>query len=110
MGEDFPRTARLLSGAEFRRVFDQRKAIGNSLFRIHYAPAETARLGLAVSRRVSPKAVVRNRIRRQVRESFRLKRSELVPCDYIVLAKPPAATATSADLRLALDQLWQRLT
>lgn len=110
MAEDFPRTARLLSGREFQRVFDHRKAISNSLFRIHHAPAETARLGLAVSKRVSPKAVVRNRIRRQIRESFRLKRAELAPCDYIVLARPATATATPTELRTALDQLWQRFT
>lgn len=108
MVADFPRTARLLSGREFRRVFDHRKASSNSLFRIHYAPAETPRLGLAVSKRVSPKAVIRNRIRRQIRESFRLRRDELAPCDYIVLAKPAAAAATPAELRMALDQLWQR--
>jgi len=110
MGENFPRTARLLSGREFQRVFDHRKACSNPLFRIHHAPAEAARLGLAVSKRVSPKAVVRNRIRRQIRESFRLKRAELAPCDYIVLARPAAATATSTEVRTALDQLWQRFT
>ncbi len=110
MVRDFPRSARLLTGREFRRVFDQRKASGNALFRIHYAPAASARLGVAVSKRVSPKAVIRNRIRRQVRESFRLIRTELAPCDYIVLARPAAARATPDELRKALDQLWQRFT
>ena len=108
MGKEFPKATRLLSGREFQDVFDHRKVCSNPLFRIHYAPAETARLGLAVSKRVSPKAVVRNRIRRQIRESFRLRRAELAPCDYIVLAKPAAAAATPAELRMALDQLWQR--
>jgi ribonuclease P protein component len=110
MGEDFPRSARLLNGRDFKRVFDHRKTSGNSLFRIHYAPSETARLGVAVSKRVSPKAVVRHRIRRQVRESFRIKRDELAGCDYIVMARPAAAQATPAELRMALNQLWQRFT
>jgi ribonuclease P protein component len=107
-GKQFPRCARLLGGAQFKRVFDQRKAHANALFRIHYAPADTARLGIAVSRRVSLRAVVRNRIRRQIRESFRLHRAELAALDYVVVAKPDAADATRPELRAALDQLWQR--
>lgn len=103
-----PKSARLLGGPQFRRVFEQRKAHSNALFRVHYAPAEFARLGIAVSRRVSLRAVVRNRIRRQARESFRLQRSKLAAMDFVVLAKPEAAEATRAELRAALNQLWQR--
>jgi ribonuclease P protein component len=103
-----PRAARLLDGAQFKQVFDQRKACSNTYFRIHYAPSENARLGIAVSRRVSPRAVVRNRIRRQIRESFRLLRCDLARMDFVVLARPDAAEADKAELRLALDQLWQR--
>ncbi len=103
-----PRESRLLSGGDFRRVFDQRRVVSNDLFRIHFADAEQARLGMAVSRRVSPRAVVRNRIRRQVRESFRLTRNGLAMLDFVVLAKPAAAAANRHRLRQAIDQLWQR--
>lgn len=103
-----PRAARLLSGAQFRQVFDHRRVCGNALFRLHYAPSGSARLGLAISRRVSRLAVVRNRIRRQVRESFRLNRPRLAPMDYVVLARPDAALASRVELRAAIDQLWQR--
>ncbi len=103
-----PRSARLLCGAQFKRVFDQRRASSNDYFRIHYAPADSARLGIAVSKRVSNRAVVRNRIRRQVRESFRLRRADLAAMDFVVLAKPAAAAATTTELRDALDLLWQR--
>ncbi len=105
-----PKSARLRTGAEFRRVFDQRQTCGNALFRIHFAPSSSARLGMGVSRRVSPRAVVRNRIRRQIRETFRLAAADLKACDYVVLARPPAASASRAELQAALNQLWQRLT
>ncbi len=105
-----PKSARLRTGAEFRRVFDQRQACGNALFRIHYAPSAAARLGMAVSRRVSLRAVVRNRIRRQIRETFRLVSADLMKRDYVVMARPAAASASRAELRDALNQLWQRLT
>jgi ribonuclease P protein component len=107
--QGFTRSMRLVKGAQFKRVFDQRRVHGNQLFRIHFAPAESARLGIAVSRRVSARAVDRNRIRRQIRESFRLQRPALEAMDYVVLARPAAATASNAELRDALNQLWQRL-
>jgi len=105
-----PRSARLLTGAEFKAVFDQRRAVTNELFRIHFADSDQPRLGMAVSRKVSPSAVVRNRIRRQIRESFRLRRPGLANMDYVILAKPQAARSEPAQLRQALDQLWQRFT
>lgn len=109
----FPREARLLSGVEFKRVFDARQVESNRYFRIHWAePADRAasapRLGLAIAKRVARRAVDRNRIRRVARETFRLRRQQLRPADYIVLARPPAVTADSHMLKLALDQLWLR--
>ncbi|MFP4335513.1 MAG: ribonuclease P protein component [Wenzhouxiangella sp.] len=107
---DLPRSARLLVGPEFKRVFESRQRYGNALFRIHFVEAKQARLGIAVSRRVSGSAVVRNRIRRQIRESFRLRRPQLAAMDFVVLAQPAAARQTRPQLRAALDQLWQRFT
>ncbi|MCA1779141.1 MAG: ribonuclease P protein component [Xanthomonadaceae bacterium] len=109
----FPRLARLLSGAEFKRVFGHRKVNGNRLFRVHSAPlAEVdghgARLGLAISKRNARRAVDRNRIRRQVRESFRLRRPKLNARDYVVTANSEAASASDKELRQALNQLWLR--
>ncbi len=104
----FPRECRLLDGRAFKRVFDQRRVHGNELFRIHYASAECPRIGLAISKRVDKRAVVRNRIRRQIRESFRLIRPELAAMDFVVLARPAAARADREQLRSALDALWHR--
>ncbi len=71
--------------------------------------AQTARLGMAVSRRVSKRAVVRNRIRRQIRESFRLQRTRLPSCDLLVIARPLAAEQSKRALRSELDALWRKL-
>ena len=74
-----PRNARLLRPADFRapREIRQRVATPNFVAEFWQAPANIARLGMAVSRRVSKRAVVRNRIRRQIRESFRIQRHGL---------------------------------
>jgi len=54
--------------------------------------------------RVSPKAVTRNRIKRQVREAFRQQQHDLSGLDLVVLAEPAAAAADNAALRAALGQ------
>ncbi len=69
----------------------------------------TARLGIAVSRRVSPLAVERNRLKRHVRESFRRHRSCLHAVDVLVIAYRCARDQSSADLRRDLDRLWSRV-
>lgn len=108
----FPRSARLLSGSDFKRVFAARDARQNRLFRIHRAPApggtgaNRPRLGMAVSRRAARRAVDRNRIRRHIRESFRARAGRLAPYDYVVVARSAAADADPAALRGALEQLW----
>lgn len=65
---------------------------------------------MAVSRRVSKKAVVRNRIRRTVRESFRLNRAGLPSLDMLLIARSAAADCSNADLRTDLANTWRRLS
>jgi ribonuclease P protein component len=62
-----------------------------------------ARLGLAVSRKVGG-AVVRNRVKRRLREAFRRLRPELGGVDLVVLASPEAARASAAELAEALAE------
>lgn len=66
------------------------------------------RIGLAVSKRVSKRAVERNRIKRIVRESFRHHLHELGAIDYIVVARFSAAEQLNRVLRSELDNLWAR--
>lgn len=123
----FPRSARLLRPAEFRRVFSCRSSRQNRLFRIHFAlpsaalprsahsrvseglESESARMGLAIAKRAVRHAHDRNRIKRLARETFRQRRDQIRPGDYIVTANRAAADACPTELRAALDHLWQSL-
>ena len=107
----FPRCAHLRVSAQFQAVFGEGKRFSGTCFRLHVrmpADAIQARLGVTVSKRVDKLAVGRNRIRRQIKESFRLSRQSLPPGDYVLLAKPEAATADNGALRAELLFLFER--
>ncbi|HSX63129.1 MAG TPA: ribonuclease P protein component, partial [Pseudoxanthomonas sp.] len=96
----FPRTARVRTRAEYAGVFEQARRTSDPLLSLHWLRTEApARLGLAVSRKVSTRAVVRNRIKRALREQFRHLRPQLAQGDYVVVARTAAAQALPAQLR-----------
>jgi ribonuclease P protein component len=107
----YPRTARLLRPEDFTALRRAAKRLSLRFFQCEYrmTEASSARLGMAVSRRVSKRAVVRNRIRRQIRESFRLQRARLPICDVLVTARSLAAEQDNKILRVELDLLWSKL-
>lgn len=70
---------------------------------------DTVRMGMAVSRRVSLRAVERNRIKRQIRESYRHRRADLPPVDILVIAYRDASGQPACELRRDLEALWSRV-
>lgn len=106
-----PPSARLRRAADFAALRDAGGRAQTRHFLLRWIPAAggQARLGLAVSRKVSKRAVVRNRIKRIARESFRLKRATLPALDVLVIARASAAVATRRALRNDLDGAWEKL-
>jgi ribonuclease P protein component len=108
---DFPRDARLLSPKDFERVYALRRRVSDACFSINTAPSPTghARLGLSVGAKAVGNAVARNRVKRVVRDWFRLHKAELPPLDLVVGARNAAASAHNAQLRESLVQLRRKL-
>jgi ribonuclease P protein component len=106
-----PRATRLRHAADFAALRKPTGRLGSECFRIRYRTNQVgfARLGQAVSRRVSKRAVDRNRIKRVVRESFRQVQRQLPPVDVLIIANPPAAACDNAALRAELERLWPRI-
>jgi ribonuclease P protein component len=105
----FPRHVRVRARAEFDRAFQQGRRTASPLFSLHFvAGPPPARLGLAVSRKVDPHAVGRNRIKRVLRDLFRQLRAQLADGDYVVVARKAAAQSENATLREGMLSLLQR--
>lgn len=81
----FPKENRLSKRKDFYRVYNEGKIFQNEHFKIFFLKKDLPppRLGLSLSKRVG-KAVVRNRIKRALRESFRMNKELFGNLDVVV--------------------------
>ena len=111
-GAAFGKNRRLLKSSDYTEVFDHnsvRVAHPNLLILSQPNGTETSRLGLVIGKKNVPTAVARNKIKRVVRETFRL--TELpVAVDLVFLARKDLGKLSSAELAALIRQSWGRLT
>ncbi|MEA1080208.1 ribonuclease P protein component [Marinobacter qingdaonensis] len=107
----FPKSHRLLRPADYGKVFnDVQLKVPHRNFLILATPNELghARVGLIFSKKNLKLAVQRNRIKRQVRESFRTQ-DDLPGLDIVVLGRQGLVGLDNEAVRNALNELWRRL-
>ena len=106
-----PREARLRRPSDFAALRTSSGRAGGRCFHMRYRDNDLghARLGLAISKRVSKRAVERNRIKRLLRESFRRVRHQLPAVDMMVMAREQAAGVPGPQLLAELAGLWKKL-
>jgi len=68
-----------------------------------------ARVGVVVGRKTNKRAVVRNYIKRSVRETFRVEAENLAGLDIVVRARKSFSRSESAAARAELLALFARL-
>jgi ribonuclease P protein component len=107
----FPPARRLRTPGDFKRVYAAGRRLGHDFFSVTAQPneLERARLGMAVAVRAMGGAVERNRIRRLIRESFRLHQAQVPALDIVIGVRPTARAAAAPELRASLERLWERL-
>jgi ribonuclease P protein component len=90
-------TERLHNALEYEKVFEKGRCFRTPWLRVHYRANEHghSRLGLVVSRRVG-KAVLRNRIKRILRDVFRRNKGRL-PAALDVVLVPQREARTHAE-------------
>jgi ribonuclease P protein component len=108
--ECFRKAEHLCLPTEFRRVYDRRCSARNDWLTIYACPNDLGftRVGLSVSRKVGI-AVTRNRIKRRLREAFRLTRQQL-PLGLDLVFVPRVAKEISLEsLKESLVQMIMNL-
>ena len=111
-GLTFPPDKRLRRKSEFDAAYARGRRFGNGFFAVTATSNDKqgARLGMAVAVRTAGNAVERNRIRRIIRESFRLHQRSLPAVDLVVSARPQARGTPGAQLHASLAELWKKIS
>ncbi|WP_288061267.1 ribonuclease P protein component [Rodentibacter caecimuris] len=107
---NFSRELRLLTPIQFKNVFEQpfRASTPEITILARKNNLDYPRLGLAVPKKCLARAHDRNRIKRLVRESFRLSQYQLPACDFVVVAKSGIGKLDNKTFHQMLEKLWQR--
>jgi ribonuclease P protein component len=101
----------LTKRGDFKKVFELGTKFPSKFFIIYALPNELSycRLGLSVSRKIGD-AVVRNRIKRRLREIFRQQLADKpLHYDFVVVARNAAAGAEFSDLQTSIMKVFPRL-
>ena len=109
-GNSFPKQYRLLNRSEYLRLSDRKTVVsGRSLLFVWSVNGfEYPRLGITASRKTG-NAVVRNRLKRYVREFFRHYCSLLPGVDLNVIVRRQAAENSFAVLSKELQRAFQQI-
>ncbi|UFS72183.1 ribonuclease P protein component [Geomonas sp. RF6] len=112
-GFAFPKKERLLSRPEFLQFNSGGNKMHTAHFIVLWNDSGTAgtRLGVTVSRKVG-NAVIRNRIKRRLREFYRHNKPLFIEADFNIIAKRGAegldSQQVSIELAAALGRLRER--
>ena len=108
----FPKSRRLLNSQQFQQVFSHAPIkVSHPQLLILARPnaLDFPRLGLVIAKKHVRTAVNRNRIKRRIRECFRLKQHKLSGIDAIVLARSGLGQLDDGELTQLVEQQFVRL-
>lgn len=107
-----PPERRVRLSGDFKRLYASGQRLGNACFTavVLANGAGAPRLGLSVAARMLKRAVERNRVRRVIRESFRIHQHRLPAVDIVVGVRNPVREANNSQLRESLERLWQKIS
>ena len=108
----FPKSARLLTPADYQQVFQRGQfKVSSKTVLILAITNEFSRprLGLVIAKKNIRLAVQRNRVKRLIRETFRLRQQDMPALDIVVLARRGLDQQENSLLHAELNTLWDKL-
>ncbi|MEL4390851.1 ribonuclease P protein component [Shewanella xiamenensis] len=108
----FTRELRLLTPAQFKSVFSNPIKASSAEITLLAIPnsEQHPRLGLTVAKRYVKLANQRNRIKRVIRDSFRLNQHNIPHLDIVVLVRNGVMEMENAELNKLIEKLWRKLS
>jgi ribonuclease P protein component len=106
----FPKSVRILRTADFRKTYNEGKRFTGRCFaafclRVQRLPDSGPRLGFTVPRAFG-KSVLRNRVKRRIREALRTRLAEIsAEWDIVINPRRPAIAAPVEELRREVERL-----
>ncbi len=100
-------TVSLKENRQFRRLYAKGKSAVSPYLALYYRKGggQVSRLGITVSGKLG-KAVVRNKVRRRLKEAYRIHEAQFLPgSTIVVVARGRAVRASYAELERSLLQL-----
>lgn len=109
---DFKVTKGLKKDKDFRTVYNRGKSFSNKYLVIYVMKnnLDESRVGISVSKKVG-KANVRNKVKRRIRESYRLLVDEKIKTGYdiVFIARIPSSTCEYKDIEKSVTYLCKKL-
>ncbi|GAA0780890.1 MULTISPECIES: ribonuclease P protein component [Pseudomonadati] len=108
----FTRELRLLTPAQFKSVFSNPIKASSAEITLLAVPnsEQHPRIGLTVAKRFVKRANQRNRIKRVIRDSFRLHQHDIPNIDIVVLVRNGVMEMENAELHKLIEKLWRKLS
>jgi ribonuclease P protein component len=103
-----PAARRLQSDGDFQRLWKSGKRFSLANLKLIYSANDLGypRLGISIAKKQVRLATARNRLKRVVRETFRLYQAQLPACDIIVAVYRGMETLPPAEQYQQLTALW----
>ena len=100
---------RLRSSLSFSEVFEEGCTVVGRFVVLHYLPSGRSRprVGFAAGKKLGG-AVLRNRLRRVLKEAFRHLQGELLPADVVLVARRRMSQAAFSEIQDDLSRLLSR--
>ena len=102
----------MLTHAQFKSVFSNPIKASSAEITLLAIPntEQHPRMGLTVAKRYVKRANQRNRIKRVIRDSFRLNQHDIPHLDIVVLVRNGVMEMENAEINKLIEKLWRKLS